>query len=44
VTEKLIILRDTDNVDENGVSQAAARQGKNRRMKIKEVNETQISE
>lgn len=40
---KLVILRDADGVDENGVARAPPREGRQRRMKIKEVNETQIS-
>jgi checkpoint serine/threonine-protein kinase len=37
VSDKLVIL------DENGAAKENGRQGKGRRMKIKEVNETQIS-
>ena len=40
---KLVILRDPINLDENGIAREPAREGKGRRMKIKEVNETQIS-
>ncbi|CAG8981898.1 hypothetical protein HYALB_00014017 [Hymenoscyphus albidus] len=40
--EKLVIARDAVIVDENGVVQQITREGKGRRMKIKEVNETQI--
>lgn len=42
VKEKLIIARDPI-LDENGATKEPARQGRGRRMKIKEVNETQIS-
>lgn len=42
--EKLAIARDPVIVDENGVAKEIPREGKGRRMKIKEVNETQISE
>ena len=41
---KLVILRDADGVDENGMIRDVAREARPRRMKIKEVNETQISE
>ncbi len=40
--EKLVIARDPI-LDENGVTKEPAREGRGRRMKIKEVNETQIS-
>ncbi|KAE8441451.1 hypothetical protein EG329_004944 [Mollisiaceae sp. DMI_Dod_QoI] len=39
--EKLVIARDPI-LDENGVTKEPAREGRGRRMKIKEVNETQI--
>jgi len=39
VPEKLVIARDSVALDENGVQ----KEGRGRRMKIKEVNETQIS-
>lgn len=42
VKEKLVIARDPV-LDENGATKEPARTGKGRRMKIKEVNETQIS-
>ncbi|TAQ89302.1 hypothetical protein B7494_g2385 [Chlorociboria aeruginascens] len=41
VSEKLVIPRDTVILDENGVAKDG-REGRPRRMKIKEVNETQI--
>jgi checkpoint serine/threonine-protein kinase len=41
--EKLTIPRDPVVLDENGVAKEHSREGKGRRMKIKEVNETQIS-
>jgi checkpoint serine/threonine-protein kinase len=40
---KLTIARDPVMLDENGVAKEHSREGKGRRMKIKEVNETQIS-
>ena len=43
VSEKLVIARDPINLDENGVTREPPREGRGRRMKIKEVNETQIS-
>lgn len=43
VVEKLVIARDPVSLDENGVAKEPARPAKGRRMKIKEVNETQIS-
>jgi len=43
VSEKLVIARDPVTLDENGVTKEPAREGRGRRMKIKEVNETQIS-
>jgi checkpoint serine/threonine-protein kinase len=43
VSEKLVIARDPETLDENGAAKENGRQGKGRRMKIKEVNETQIS-
>jgi checkpoint serine/threonine-protein kinase len=44
VSEKLTIARDPVMMDENGAVKEPSREGKVRRMKIKEVNETQISE
>jgi checkpoint serine/threonine-protein kinase len=43
VSTKLVIARDSATLDENGVRKESAREGRGRRMKIKEVNETQIS-
>ena len=43
VPDKLVILRDPVALDENGVQKESSREGRGRRMKIKEVNETQIS-
>jgi checkpoint serine/threonine-protein kinase len=43
VSEKLVIARDPVALDENGAAKEAGREGRGRRMKIKEVNETQIS-
>jgi checkpoint serine/threonine-protein kinase len=43
VSEKLVIARDPVTLDENGVTKETGREGRGRRMKIKEVNETQIS-
>jgi checkpoint serine/threonine-protein kinase len=43
VPDKLVIARDPVALDENGVQKESAREGRGRRMKIKEVNETQIS-
>jgi checkpoint serine/threonine-protein kinase len=43
VSEKLVIARDPINLDENGITKEPVREGRGRRMKIKEVNETQIS-
>jgi checkpoint serine/threonine-protein kinase len=43
VSEKLVIARDPVMLDENGATKETSREGKGRRMKIKEVNETQIS-
>ena len=43
VSEKLVIARDPVTLDENGAAKETAREGKGRRLKIKEVNETQIS-
>ena len=43
ISEKLVIARDPVALDENGVMREPAREGRGRRMKIKEVNETQIS-
>ncbi|TVY31682.1 Checkpoint serine/threonine-protein kinase, partial [Lachnellula subtilissima] len=42
VPGKLVILRDPVALDENGVQKESSREGRGRRMKIKEVNETQI--
>lgn len=42
-SDKLIIARDSVMLDENGVAKEHSRGGKGRRMKVKEVNETQIS-
>jgi checkpoint serine/threonine-protein kinase len=44
VSEKLVIARDAVTLDENGAAKETGREGRGRRMKIKEVNETQISE
>jgi checkpoint serine/threonine-protein kinase len=41
--EKLVIARDPPMVDENGVAIQPPKQGRNRRIKTVEVNETQIS-
>lgn len=43
ISEKLVIARDPVALDENGAAKEPAREGRGRRMKIKEVNETQIS-
>jgi checkpoint serine/threonine-protein kinase len=43
VSEKLVIACDPIALDENGVVKESGREGRGRRMKIKEVNETQIS-
>jgi checkpoint serine/threonine-protein kinase len=43
VSEKLVIARDPVALDENGAAKETGREGRGRRMKIKEVNETQIS-
>lgn len=43
VSEKLVIARDPVTLDENGATKEPGREGRGRRMKIKEVNETQIS-
>jgi checkpoint serine/threonine-protein kinase len=43
VSEKLVVSRDPVILDENGAAKETGREGKGRRMKIKEVNETQIS-
>ena len=43
VSEKLVIARDPPMLDENGVAKEHSREGRGRRMKIKEVNATQIS-
>jgi checkpoint serine/threonine-protein kinase len=42
-SEKLVIARDPVTLDENGAAKEPSREGKGRRMRIKEVNETQIS-
>ncbi|KAF4621913.1 hypothetical protein G7Y89_g14433 [Cudoniella acicularis] len=42
IPEKLVIARDPVRLDENGVAKESGREGRGRRMKIKEVNETQI--
>lgn len=42
-SEKLTISRDPVMLDENGAAKEHGREGRGRRMKIKEVNETQIS-
>lgn len=44
IPEKLVIARDAIPLDENGAPIMPGREGRGRRMKIKEVNETQISE
>ncbi len=44
VSEKLVIARDPLTLDENGAAKETGREGRGRRMKIKEVNETQISQ
>lgn len=44
VLEKLFVARDPETLDENGITKEnVGRQGRGRRMKVKEVNETQIS-
>jgi checkpoint serine/threonine-protein kinase len=43
VSEKLVIARDPPMLDENGAAKEHSREGRGRRMKIKEVNATQIS-
>jgi checkpoint serine/threonine-protein kinase len=43
VSAKLVIARDPVALDENGAAKEIGREGRGRRMKIKEVNETQIS-
>lgn len=43
VSEKLVIARDPVALDENGAAKEHSRDGRGRRMKLKEVNETQIS-
>jgi checkpoint serine/threonine-protein kinase len=43
VSEKLVIARDPHILDENGAAKEQNRDGRGRRMKIKEVNATQIS-
>jgi len=43
MSERLIIARDPIMLDENGVTKEQNREGRGRRMKIKEINETQIS-
>jgi checkpoint serine/threonine-protein kinase len=42
--EKLVIPRDSLILDENGVAKEGGREGRNRKFKTVEVNETQISE
>ncbi|KAG9242870.1 Mad3/BUB1 homology region 1-domain-containing protein [Calycina marina] len=42
ITEKLVISQDPIILDENGATKVPSREGRGRRMKIKEVNETQI--
>jgi checkpoint serine/threonine-protein kinase len=44
VSERLLIAHDPVMVDENGAAKEHGREGKARKMKIKEVNETQISQ
>jgi checkpoint serine/threonine-protein kinase len=44
LSEKLVIAGDPPMLDENGAKKEPSREGKGRRMKIKEVNATQISE
>ncbi len=44
VPEKLVIARDPIHLDENGERKDTGREGRGRKMKIKEVNETQISQ
>jgi checkpoint serine/threonine-protein kinase len=44
ISEKLVIARDPPMLDENGATKEHGREGRGRRMKIKEVNATQISE
>ncbi|TVY32212.1 Checkpoint serine/threonine-protein kinase [Lachnellula occidentalis] len=41
VPDKLVILRDPIALDENGARKESGREGRGRRMKVKEVNETQ---
>ena len=43
VSENLVIANDPPVLDENGATKEPSREGKGRRMKIKEVNATQIS-
>ncbi len=43
IAEKLIIAREPPMLDENGATKEHSRDGRGRRMKIKEVNATQIS-
>jgi len=42
--EKLVVARDSVYLDENGAKKEHNRETKHRRMKVKEVNKTQISE
>ncbi|KAG0650694.1 Checkpoint serine threonine-kinase BUB1 [Hyphodiscus hymeniophilus] len=42
ISEKLVIARDPAMLDENGATKEHSRDGRGRRMKIKEVNATQI--
>lgn len=44
VQKNLVIAPDNIGLDENGAVKDIGREGRGRRMKIKEVNETQISE
>ena len=43
ISEKLVVARDPPTLDENGAAKEYNRDGRGRRMKIKEVNATQIS-
>ncbi|RDW85126.1 hypothetical protein BP6252_02716 [Coleophoma cylindrospora] len=42
IPEKLVIPRDPVDFDENGTAKEKSREGRNRKMRVKEVNETQI--
>jgi checkpoint serine/threonine-protein kinase len=44
ISNSLIAIHDPDMLDENGVANDPGREGRARKMKIKEINETQISE